>query len=316
MVKKEEKKLAEDDKKKIPTSREVAFTKNITALEKFLEKKYDEVDSIVKDAEKEYIDALIELYTESESSREDGVVCLVFDKKRITAGKNKVQAITDKLTKKLIDSPFQEEMFADAIQKAKDTLITNDKMLAGWSLDIPVGQVNTFIDGYKSNMQGVIFNESRRVLENITLNFGSEASVELAIDSTKKIAFNRNILSLSLITHPRALYKYIIFDEAIAEGFTLFKTVVPSNKITNVINRPLGMTAGLIYTILTAAQINKKAHAGGDGKTSEAVAALGLHHGSFEYYYPIASVDVDTEAEIAKIQREELQRQMDENSNS
>lgn len=63
--------LAEDDKKKVPTKREVAFTGNITSFEKYLERKYSEVDSIISDAEKEYRDALLELYDNSESTRVD-----------------------------------------------------------------------------------------------------------------------------------------------------------------------------------------------------------------------------------------------------
>lgn len=118
------------------------------------------------------------------------------------------------MEKKLIDSKLQDEIFQTAIDSAKSTLEKNDSFTLGWSLDIKQGQVNTFIEGYKSNMQGVIYNESRRVLENITLNYGSEASVELAKKTAEEIKFNRNIVTLSFITHPRALYKYIIYNEA------------------------------------------------------------------------------------------------------
>lgn len=121
------------------------------------------------------------------------------------------------------------------------------------------GNINSFIDGYVSNMQGVLYNESRRVLENITLNYGSEASVDLAKKTATEITINKNILSLSFITHPRALYKFVIYNEAQAEGFTMFKTLVPTDKIPNVIDRPFGMTASMIFTISTAAQINKAA---------------------------------------------------------
>lgn len=305
---KPEKKLAEDDKKKVPTPREKAFTKNITDFEKYLEGKYGEAEAIVAAAEKEYQDALVELYDGSASAREDGVVCLVFDKTKVTAGKNKVAAITAKLEKKLIDGDLQGDIFARAISFAKGTLSDNEEMSRqySWSLDIPQGQINTFIEGYKSNMQGVIFNESRRVLESITLNYGSEASVELAKETAKAISFNRNILSLSFVTHPRALYKFIIYDESIGEGFTLFKPIVPNNRMADLVARPFGITAGIAYTILTAAQINAYAAKTTDGKTAEALTGLGLHHGSFEYYYPIASVDIDSEKEIAKIQRDEI----------
>lgn len=294
-----------------PFPREKTFTKNITDFEKYLDMKYAEAEEIVKETEKEYQNALVELYESSDSQRIDGVVCLVYDKTRITAGKNKIQKITDKLEKKLIDSALQDEIFKEAQTWAKSTLDANDTYLAKRVTIVWEWQINTFIDGYKSNMQGVIYNESRRVLENITLNYGSEASVDLA-KKTAEVSINKNILSLSFITHPRALYKFIIYSDAQAEGFTMFKTVVPTSLIQNVIDRPSGMTASVIYTIATAAQINKIASTATAGKTAEAVTGLGLHHGSFEYYYPIASVDLPVEEEIAKTQREELQKKMDQ----
>jgi hypothetical protein len=113
-------------------------------------------------------------------------------------------------------------------------------------------------------------------------------------------------LTLSLVTHPRALYKYIIFDESIEQGFTLFKTVVPTNRYEDLVARPFGITAGVVFTILTAAQINKYANKTTGSKTAEAVTGLGLHHGSYEYYYPIESTMLDEEEEIARMQRELL----------
>jgi hypothetical protein len=298
-----------------PTSREVAFTKNITSFEQYLNKKYDEAEKMVKEAEKEYQEALVKLYDESETQRIDGVVCLVYDKTRITKGNNLVKKITDKLEKKLIGSDLEKEIFDEALAMASKTLDDNEKKLASWTLEIKRGQIDTFIEGYKSNMQGVIYNESRRVLENITLNYGSEASLDLAKE-TADISINKNILMLSFVTHPRALYKFAVYTEAQKEGFTMFKTLVPTDKLPNVIDRPFGMTASLIFTIQTAAQINMTASAMTAGKTAEAVTGLGLHHGSFEYYYPIASTDLELEEEIARIQREELQKKMDENNSN
>lgn len=315
-------KIAEDAKKKDknlsesvkPTAREVKFTKNITSFEQFLNKKYDEAVKIVQEAEKEYQDTLVNLYEESDTQRIDGVVCLVYDKTRVTKGKKAIQKITDKLEKKLIGSDIQNEIFDEAIAWSKSTLDDNDTFLANRAIITGKSQINTFIDGYVSNMQGVLYNENRRVLENITLNYGSEASLELAKKTATEITVNKNILMLSFVTHPRALYKFIVYTEAQAEGFTMFKTLVPTDKLPNVIDRPFGMTASLVFTIQTASQINKAASVATEGKTAEAVTGLGLHHGSFEYYYPIASSDLELEEEIARIQREELKKKMDENN--
>lgn len=303
-----DKKLSEVVK---PTKRETTFTKNITEFEKYLEDKLSEAEKIIQASEKEYQEAVTSLYEESDTQRVDWVVCLVYDKTRITKGKNLVQKITDKLEKKLIDSDLQTEIFDHALEWANTTLGDNEKMLA-YKANIKAGQINTFIEGYKSNMQGVIYNESRRVLENITLNYGSEASVELAKETASSISINRNILMLSFVTHPRAMYKFVIYNEAQTGGFTFFKTLVPTNKLPNVVDRPFWMTADMVFTIQTAAQINKKASSATAGKTAEAVTGLGLHHGSFEYYYPIASTEIELEEEIARAQREALKKKMDE----
>ena len=132
--------------------------------------KYAEAEACVAMAEKEYTEALVELYDGSTSERVDGVVCLVYDKTKITAGKNKINAITKRLEKKLLGGNLETDIFKTAIASARSTLEENEMKLS-YSLEIPQGQINTFIEGYKSNMQGVIFNESRRVLENITLNY-------------------------------------------------------------------------------------------------------------------------------------------------
>ena len=319
---KKDAKLAEDTKKKIPTPREKIFTKNITEFEKFLNDKYILAETIVAEMEKEWQTALNELYDNSDTERVDWVTCLVYDKTRVTAGKNKIQKITDKYSKLLIDSELQKEIFQTAINTAEETLNKNDTFFSDMSfawnwqyhvwkrVTIPAGQIDTFIDGYKSNMQWVLYNENRRVLEIITLNYWSEASVDLA-KQTAEITINKNILSLSFITHPRALYKYIVYNEAQAEGFTMFKTLVPTTKLPNVIDRPYGITASFIFRISTAAQINKAISEVTWWSTAEALTWLWLHHGSFEYYYPIESSNLDIEEEIAKAQRDELQSKMD-----
>jgi hypothetical protein len=268
LAKKKDKNLAESVK---PTPREVKFTKNITSFEQFLNKKYEEAVKIVQEAEKEYQDTLVKLYEESDTQRIDGVVCLVYDKTRVTKGKNAIQKITDKLEKKLIGSDIQNEIFDEAIAWSKSTLDDNDTFLANRAIITGKSQINTFIDGYVSNMQGVLYNENRRVLENITLNYGSEASLDLAKTTASEITVNKNILMLSFVTHPRALYKFIVYTEAQAEGFTMFKTLVPTDKLPNVIDRPFGMTASLVFTIQTASQINQAASVATAGKTAEAV---------------------------------------------
>lgn len=302
--------FSENKKKIVPTNREKAFTKNITDFEEFLNNKYKDVEDYIVDLEKDYTEELQELYENSETQRVDWVVCLVFDKTKINKWKKIVEKYSQKMTDFLIDWEIQKEIFNESIKMAKQTISDNDKNLSE-RVEIKASQINTFIEWYKSNMQGVIYNENRRVLENITLNYWSEASLDLAKKSAE-VSVNKNILWLSFIPHPRATYKYIIYNEAQKEWFTLFKTLVPISKLPNVIDRPFWVTASFIFTIQTAAQINKTASIATSWTTAEAVTWLWLHHWSFEYYYPISSDQLDIEEEIAKQQRDEFKNKIDE----
>lgn len=304
--KEEDKKMAEEEKKKTPTKREKVFTKNITEFEKFLERKYKEAENIVKDFEKEYQDTLIEIYENADTERIDWVVVLKYNKSKVNAWEKKIDDITKKLEKQLINSKLQKEIFDEARKKSIVTMEENEKLLA---IKIDSARFDSFVKGYTSNMQGVLFNESRRMKENIVLNFWSEASQTLAIKTAKETTFNKNILRLSFVTHPRTAYKNTIYDASVKEGFTLFKVVVPANKIVNVAQRPSGKTFSLLYLILTAAVINERANRDTQGKTAEAVSGLWLHHGSFEYYYPIESNKQPEEEEIAKEQRRKLKEE-------
>ncbi len=298
-----------EEKKKTPTKREKVFTKNITDFEKFLEKKYKEAENIIITSEKKYQETLVEIYEWADSERKDWVEVLIFNKSKIKAWEKKIDKITKKLEKQLIDSPLQDEIFQEAFEKSIETLEDNEKLLVTGSFNVNKSRFNSFVAWYTSNMQGVLFNEPRRMKENIVLNFWSEASKSLAIKTAKETSFNKNILRLSFITHPRAAYKNILYDISIKNGFTFFKTIVPANKIVNVAQRPSWKTFSIIYTILTAAIINEIVSKDTEGKTAEAVSWLGLHHWSFDYYYPIESNKLPEEEQIAKEQKEKLKEE-------
>lgn len=301
--KKKDKDLAEKQENPKPTKRENTFTKNITQFEKFLDKKYKEAENTVKDFEKEYQAALIETYEWADTERKDWVVVLKYNTSKVRAWEKKIDEITKRLSKELINSPLQDEIFDEALSKSQETLEQNEKLLSAKA------RFNSFIDGYVSNMQWVLFNEPRRMKEEIVLHFWSEASKELALESAKATKFNKNILRLSFVTHPRAAYKNIVYESSVDDWFTLFKTVVPSNKVVNVAQRPSWKTFSILYTILTAAAINELANQWTEGKTAEAVSWLWLHHWSFEYYYPIESNKLEEEEVIAKEQRKQLEEE-------
>ena len=158
--------------------------------------------------------------------------------------------------------------------------------------------------GYRSNVDALLYNDPRRVEENIIQNFGSQVSIDLAVSQLDGPIFNRNVLSLSLLSHPRGAYNAIQFDINNARGFTMYKVLAPKNVISNL--DPSGMTAKLLFGIYTVAQFNKKVSEMTDGKTSEAVNGLGIHHNAITYFFPIPSDQLDEEQKISRAQRSQL----------
>lgn len=311
--KEEVRKQAEVKKKPKPTQREVEFTKHITEFENYLESEYKDVFlPILGSAENKYRKALTIVYNGAETERIDGVVVLARSSKNNQL-KNKaitaVNAITKQLSDKLLNSPLQERLFMKTKSMAINNLKNNEKLLA--EIHVDEGQFNSFISGYKSNIMGVLFNEPRRIAEDIILNFGSQVSIELAIKQAEGISFNKNIFKLSAVTHARAAYSNIIVGATTKEGFTMFKVLVPKNKLKEV--SPSGRMAMYLFGIYTIAQLNKRANEEADGKNAAAAGGLGLHHNSYEQYYPVESEKLDEEIEIAKEQKREWENMVKNN---
>lgn len=311
MEKEMKKKMAEVKVKK-PTDREKAFTTNITNFENFLEESYKEFEAVLENAEARYKKAMVTVYEVADKQRVDGVEVLADTANNRSLSK-KLQAAIDEITKKhltekLIDSGMQERFFAKT-QKAAVAALQENSAFFAEEVKINQGKFNSFIAGYISNVEGVLFNEPRRIKENIVLNFGSHVSFDLAIEQAGQLKFNRNIFKLSTVTHARAAYSSVIYDASVKNGFTFFKVLVPKNKLKDL--TPDGQTAKVLFGIYTAAQLNQMMNKESDGKNANAVSGLGIHHGSFEYYYPIASTQLDEEQEIA----DEQKRNLEENNN-
>lgn len=283
----------------IPKPREKAFTANIGEFETFLESEYQKVLTVVEKAEVKYRAGLTAIYKSSETERIDGVVSLKFSKKQERKATKFVDDITAKLETALLNSPFQRKLFNTTATMAVNTMKANEKLLAEITVD--QGRFNSFMSGYTSNIKGVLFNEPRKIKEEIVLAFGNSTALNLAIEQAGAIKFNRNILRLSTVTHAQAAYQGIIYGQASKDGFTFYKIVVPPNKAKDV--APSGRTASVLFLIAAAAVINKRISEGTDGKNADAVKGLGLHHGSFEYYYPIDSLELEEEEAIAREQR-------------
>jgi hypothetical protein len=304
--KKKEIKVLKDAPKPKPKPREKEFTKNITEYEDFLESKYSELDDILSGAEDKYRRALIQVYESADHERKDGVMVFARTPKNtklVKMASEAIAAITKQLEGKLIDSPKQRVLFDGTVKAATANIKQNEKFFQ--EIVVDEAQFQSFVSGYISNTKGVLFNEPRRIEEQVVLNFGSQISVDLAVRQAGQLKFNRNVFKLSTITHARSLYTSIVFDQSVKDGFTFFKTLVPKNKLSDVSSS--GMTAGFLFTIMTAAQINKAASKQTEEKNSGAVQGLGLHHGSYEYYYPIASDELDEEEEIAAQQKKDFE---------
>ena len=307
-VEDKEKQLADQKKKSRPSPREVEFTKNITAFEKYLDGEYrNKFEPLIKKAELTYQRILKTIYESADTERRDGVVVLastVHNRELQRKASKAIKIVTGRLNEKLINGNMQKSLFSKTKHMAVSTLKANNKKLSDIFVD--AGQFNSFIAGYVSNIKGILFNEPRRIEEDLILNFGSGAALVLVLTQAEAIAFNRNILELSVVTHARSAYENIITDQAIRDGFVFYKVVVPKNKIAGV--SPFGIIAALLFGIYTIAQLNKRMNKDSDGKNAASVGGLGLHHGSYEYYYPIESDMMDEEKAISQEQRKQFEQ--------
>ena len=305
-------KLFAEDETLSPTKRESVFVKNISDYENFLESSWAEIVNVITPLEEKYRYVAKRAYEVADKERIDGVLKFARTKKNKELEKKVLKAvdfITDKVKEKLLNSPLQLRLFSITKKKALEAIKDDEKQLS--EIEIDEAKFNSFVRGYTSNVEGVLFNDPRRIAENIILNFGSQVSVDLAVKQADGIEFNRNILKLSTITHARAAYNAIQFDANVQRGFTHFKVLVPKKTVKTL--NPTGKTAELLFGIFTAAELNKKIHEETGGKNTDAIAGLGIHHGSFTYYLPVSSEQLSEEKALSKQQRAKLREQLENN---
>jgi len=294
------------EKRKTPKERERVFTQNITEVEIFLDDQFVIAEEALSKFEVKLKKGLTAGYNSAETRIKDGVE--VLNRRGNSAVATSMKQFTKKLSKKLEDQLLSDrvigKLFGTMGRMAISTLEDNRKLLAE-EFVIDRGAFNSFTKGYRSNITAFLFNEPRRVIENIEANFGAELSKGLALEQVGTIKFNRNTYKLSLVSHPRAAFKDAIFDNSQRQGFTFWKKVVPKNKISRL--SPSGETAASLFLIMTAAQWNQRAQ---ESVTSQ-VNNLGAHHGDFSYFYPILSEELEEEEAIARAQREKLKTQLE-----
>ena len=163
-----------------------------------------------------------------------------------------------------------------------------------------MSDVSTFRKGYLSNIKAFIFNEGRRIKERIFDNLKQGVSITQILKQVESLLLNSNILKLSLITHPRGLFRKTIQDKAIRDGISNFKMMVPKSVLATL--TPYGITLALLYFIKTSTQWNNMA----DDNNSNVIGGLGLHHNSQDYYLPISEEEMEAQLGISKDQRSQL----------
>jgi hypothetical protein len=145
-------------------------------------------------------------------------------------------------------------------------------------------------DMYLSNVKGFFSKSFRQTKELFFDNLHYKR--DLKSEQLKGLSFNKNDFKLSVLTHPRALFRSII---AFNDKVEYYKMVVPSVIIDSL--DPSGQTRKYLYQIKTK---DEWAVVGGLNNLN-VVNGMGIHHNSQEYYYPV--FDLEKEKEIAKGQR-------------
>lgn len=301
-----------------PDQQEAAFMRDIAAYENFIQGSYGRIEKFVSDVEKEIRDGVAEIYRDSEVERIDGVLKLKRSAKNNAQKAKAVELVKNKMKKiaRVIfknannkNSGFVKTLFNKTRKMAVASVIRNESMYAETVGDeVDDVKFNGFLRGYLSNVEAFLDKEERQMLENIDANYSSQVAVDLAAQQAEGIAMNRNILKLSIITHPRGAYNAAQNDMHTAAGFTHYKILAPKAVVKNL--DPAGMTAKVLFNIYTLPQLNKKIHEETDGKTVDVMNGLNLHHNAVTYAYPIASDQVEEEEQLARKQRKQLQEDL------
>jgi hypothetical protein len=208
--------------------------------------------------------------------------------------KSKVKDQFSKFEKRLLGPNFADKIMNGSLKIAEGTI---KEIFTVQMAFVSRSEFRSFMAGHISNMRAVFSNEERRILENIESNFGNGLSFSVIESQIEALRINRNILKLSVISHPRAVYRGEIFRASESQGINNFKMLVPLGiKLDKA-----GQTIALVYLIKTQfqweAQNSDQQNAGG------VVGGLGLHHNSQDYYYPIPDNELEMAQQLSREQR-------------
>lgn len=154
-----------------------------------------------------------------------------------------------------------------------------------------------FKKGYLSNIKGNLYTWYRQINEMFFDTVSLQRSTER--EAIRNISvMNRNKFKLSVVSHPRALFRAISNKQAIKEGFTHFKALVPEWSLATL--NPNGTTRKYLYMIKTPEEWKTLPEA----TTPNVVDGLSLHHNDQIFYMPVENND--EQIAISKEQRKEL----------
>lgn len=281
--------------------KENVYVKGITENENFIQDFFDE--KYIPETEKlesNIQKILNDGYAKAKTDKVDGTEFISLKgntglKKDI---KSKVSDQFKKFEKRLLGPQFADKIMNIAHKNSEDTL----KNLSGIKLDITEEEFESFKEGHFSNINAVFFNEQRRIQENIESNFGNGLSVDVIRTQVEKIKLNRNTLKLSVTTHPRAVFRGEILRAAEKDNISNFKMLIPRNVKLD----PAGTTIGSVFLIKQLLEWEEKNADQQNG--GGVVGGLGLHHGSQEYYLPIAANELNAAQQLSREQRKNLEK--------
>jgi len=173
----------------------------------------------------------------------------------------------------LFSGDIMEGLNSEALSKALEAILALGLVANVLDTEIKKAQF-----GYLSNIAAFFSNSFRRVKETAFENIYSKR--DLKADQASQISFNKNDFKLSLLAHPRAYFRSILYESS-KDKTDNYKLVVPAFVQPSL--NPKGVTNKYLGKIKTFDQWSKTEGV----QNINVVNGLGLHHGSQEYYLPI-----------------------------
>jgi len=327
------------DIKSFLAAREREINSELSDFNSFLQDQYDVMDGMLTKTEDQIKNTLAEGYNIAKTKRVGGVETITAEGNSTLRKKMKseVKKLSNNLYTKLTSSNWENKLFKKA--NSTSNLITKyyQKQLASKTVIMTKDEYDLYMDGYKSNVKGIIVDQTpRQINEQIDENFASGVMKKAALEQIDTIQFNRNTYKLSVLSHPRGMTRQSIIKWGQENGYTNWKMIVPPDAERQLVNAaakkgkiaefeitkngapilpktntsptlPYSQTLAGLYQIKTVEKWNQ----GTTIANADTMKGLGLHHNSIEYYIPIEGEYMVEAEEISKKQRQNLNEKIE-----